>query len=118
MGYLLIALAIACNSAASVLMKLVANNSASGSIGSFILSLMKSWQAWVGLPLYGLTFVFYIAALKYLPLNAVQPAITAGAIAIVAIAASVLFGEALGVAGAIGLSLILGGVLVLALVRA
>lgn len=117
MGYLLITLAIVCNSAASVLMKLVSAKSESGSVLNFVLSLAKNWQTWIGLPLYGLTFVFYIAALKYLPLNTVQPAITAGAISLVSIAAMIFFGESLGLAGSLGLCLIIAGVLVLTLVR-
>jgi multidrug transporter EmrE-like cation transporter len=64
----------------------------------------------LGLIFYGLALVLYAAALVRLPMNVAHPILTSGAIAIVAAASVVAFGEPFSWIKGVGIMLIAGGV--------
>lgn len=91
---LLVVLGIASNAAASVLIKYAMMPERKISI-SEPLSLVLNIPLWIGLIFYGIAFILYAFTLQRLPLNVTHPVLTCGAISLVAVLTSVLFGESL-----------------------
>jgi multidrug transporter EmrE-like cation transporter len=110
MGYLLLAIALALNATANVLLK--GGAAQLGSLGEpgFATRLIGNHQLLGGLALFALNVVFYVAALARLDLSIAYPIMVAGGIVIV-VAASVLhLQEAVTVQQLIGIGLLLLGI--------
>ena len=85
MKWLILILGVACNACASILIKVAMTPPRKFPSLSDPTSLFSNWPLWLGLVLYGLTFLLYAAALVNLPLNVAHPILTSGAIATVAV---------------------------------
>lgn len=94
MKWLILVLGIASNASASVLVKIAMMPPYKfPSLGEPVAAL-GNWPFWLGLGLYGATFLFYAAALARLPLNVAHPVLTSGAVAAVALCSLLIFREA------------------------
>jgi small multidrug resistance pump len=107
--WLILFLGIACNAAASVLIKVAMLPPRRFSFEQ-PLSLLKNWPLCLGLVLYGSTFLLYTAALARLPLNVAHPILTAGAVATVALGSFVLLREPFPWTTTVGVGLVVVGV--------
>jgi drug/metabolite transporter (DMT)-like permease len=105
-----------CYGVASILQALAARRSATveGLDPRLLLRLLHSWQYLVGLALDGLAFVFSIAALRSLPLFAVQ-AIVASFLAITAVLGAVFLHMPLRRGDKIGVAVVILGLVLVAL---
>jgi multidrug transporter EmrE-like cation transporter len=74
---------------------------------------LTNWPLWLGLILYGTTFVLYAASLARLPLNVAHPVLTSGAVATVAVLSIVIFREPFYWTTAVGVFLVLAGVVMI-----
>jgi len=110
MKWLILVLGVACNAAASVLIKMAVTTPRKFPSLSDPTAALRNWPFWIGLGLYGGAFLFYSAALARLPLNVAHPVMTAGAIAVVACLSAALFREAFPWTTFAGICLIVGGV--------
>ena len=112
MKWLIILVGIMTNASASLLIKLGLQTSRlpllKDPIGFF-----QNWQFLLGIFLYGITFILYILSLKFLPLNVAPPAMTSGAISMVALLSVIILGESLSLPMLIGLGFIVFGVILL-----
>lgn len=113
MKWIVLSLAVATNAAASILLKFVVSGKPRASILSEPISYLFDLWTWLGLALYGFAFVFYTASLSQFPLSVAHPAITAGAIVTVVAASATLFGERVDWLLILGISLVLGGLVVM-----
>lgn len=109
---LLVVLGIASNAAASVLIKYAMMPERKISI-SEPLSLVLNIPLWIGLIFYGIAFILYAFTLQRLPLNVTHPVLTCGAISLVAVLTSVLFGESFTATKIAGLVLVATGVILI-----
>ncbi len=107
--------AILANAVASVLIKKAMTAPFSFPALSDPVSALKNWPFWLGLILYGATFLLYAAALHRLPLNVVHPVMTSGTIALVAIMAAVFFKESMPLSTIAGIGLVMVGVVCITL---
>lgn len=74
------------------------------------LALLGNLPLLAGLACFGLTFVLYVCALSRLPLGIVHPVMTAGAIAVVALASALWLREVVSLTWVAGIVLIVAGV--------
>lgn len=113
MTWLLLVVGVLANAAASVLVKL-------SSSGPLVLSpaLITNWRLWIAAASYGVAFLAYAAAVTRLPLNVAHPVATAGAIVLVGLCSALLIRETFTPLHWLGYSLLLAGIVVLALGRA
>ena len=74
---------------------------------------LSNWPFWLGLMLYGATFLLYTAALSILPLNVAHPIMTSGAVATVAVLSLVIFREPFYWNTGIGIGLVVAGVVLI-----
>ena len=113
MKWVVLVLAVSTNAAASILLKFATVGAKKQSIlidpGSYLSNL---WL-WVGLLLYGFAFVFYTSSLSQFPLSFAHPVITAGAIITVVTTSVVVFGEPFDWSIAVGIGLVLGGLVIM-----
>ena len=93
MKWFLLILGIATNASASMLIKLAILPPRKFPSFSEPIAALTNWPFWLGLALYGATFLLYAAALARLPLNVAHPVLTAGAIATVAFFSVWIFRE-------------------------
>lgn len=93
MKWLILALGIAGNASASILVKLAMMPPRKFPTLSDPASAFTNWPFWLGLGLYGAAFLLYAAALVRLPLNVAHPVLTSGAIATVALFSVLIFRE-------------------------
>lgn len=93
MKWLILALGIAANASASVLVKLALMPPRRFPSFAAPAAALSNWPFWLGLALYGAAFLLYAAALTRLPLNVAHPVLTSGAIATVAVLSAVVFRE-------------------------
>jgi multidrug transporter EmrE-like cation transporter len=110
MKWLILALGIASNASASVLIKVAMTPPWQAPTLAEPLRALGNWPLWLGLLLYGAAFVLYAAALARLPLNVAHPILTSGAIATVAIASLLLFREPFPWTTWLGIILVVAGV--------
>jgi multidrug transporter EmrE-like cation transporter len=110
MKWMILILGIASNASASVLIKLAMIPPRKFPTFSDPLESLRNWPFWLGLMLYGSAFLLYAAALARLPLNIVQPVLTAGAVATVTLLSVLLFKEPLHWARGAGIFLVIAGV--------
>lgn len=115
MTWLLVAVGVVANAAASVLVKLSSN-------GPLTLAdpwaLATNWRLWLAAASYGVAFLAYAAAVTRLPLNVAHPVSTAGAIVLVGLCSALLIREAFTPLHWLGYALLLAGILVLAVTQA
>lgn len=114
MGYLFLALALALNATANVLLK--SGAAQLGTVGGPGLAgrLIGNHQLLAGLALFALNVVFYLAALTRLDLSVAYPIMVAGGIVIV-VAASVLhLREVVTIPQLVGLGFLLLGIVLVA----
>lgn len=110
MKWLILALGIAANASASILVKIaITPPRAFPRIGDPMAAL-RNWPFWLGLSLYGAAFVLYAAALARLPLNVAHPVLTSGAIALVALSSVLVFREPFPWTTGVGVLLVIAGV--------
>ncbi|KXU90937.1 multidrug transporter [Paraburkholderia monticola] len=113
MKWLILALGIASNASASVLIKLAMLPPRKFPSPADPIVALTNWPFWLGLAMYGSAFLLYAAALARLPLNVAHPVLTSGAIATVAASSVLVFGEPFHWTTATGIGLIIAGVVFL-----
>jgi multidrug transporter EmrE-like cation transporter len=113
MKWLILVMGVACNASASVLVKIAMTPPRRFPTLSDPWAALSNWPLWLGLVLYGATFLFYAAALARLPLNVAHPILTAGAVATVAVLSVLLFHEPLPWTTALGIALVALGVVLI-----
>jgi small multidrug resistance pump len=110
MNWVILILGLSSNALASVLVKLAMMSPRKFPSLSDPLGTISNWPFWLGLVLYGTSFLLYAAALERLPLNVVHPVLTAGAVATVAMCSSVIFHEPFHLSTVVGILLVIAGV--------
>ena len=110
MKWLILVLGIATSTSASVLIKIAMTPPRKFPSFSEPMATILNWPFWLGLMLYGATFVFYASALTRLPLNIAHPVLTCGAVASVALASLFLLREPFHWTTIIGFFLVIAGV--------
>lgn len=113
MKWLILALGVASNASASVLVKLAMTPPRRFPSLDDPLAALANWPFWLGLVLYGGAFLLYAAALARLPLNVAHPILTAGAVASVAVCSSLLFREPLPWTTGLGILFVVAGVVLI-----
>ena len=113
MKWLILGLGIATNASASILIKMAISPPRTFPTFSAPLEALSNWPFWLGLGLYGSTFLIYNEAQTKLPLNIVHPVLTSGAIATVVLLSVVIFRETFYWTSALGIILIIAGVLLI-----
>jgi len=113
MKWLILALGIAANASASVLVKLAMTPPRRFPSWSAPLQAFSNWPFWLGLALYGMAFLLYAAALARLPLNVAHPILTSGAVATVALLSVVVFREPLPWTSLAGIACVAIGVILI-----
>jgi len=109
MGYVFLVIAICCNAAANVMLKLAAGRpfSLAGGAGKVV---ADNSHLILGLFLFAVNVLFYVAALRVLPLSVAYPLMVGMTFLIVSAAASYFLGEAFTLWHVIGYLLILCGI--------
>lgn len=110
MKWLILILGIASNASASVLVKVAMTPPRKFPSLSEPMAALSNWPFWLGLGLYGAAFLLYAAALARLPLNVAHPALTAGAVATVALCSVLIFREPFHWTTGAGVILVIAGV--------
>lgn len=113
MKWLILALGIAANASASVLVKVAMTPPRAFPTFDEPMAAIRNWPFWIGLALYGAAFLLYAAALARLPLNVAHPVLTSGAIATVAMLSALLFREPFHWTTIAGIVLVIAGVALL-----
>lgn len=114
MNWLIIAVGIAANASASVLVKIAMARP------DFFVAPSAPWRLLANLPLvlgvacYGVAFILYAVALARMPLSVVHPILTVGAIACVAVLSFALFNEPFPPLKLAGVGLVIAGVVLIA----
>lgn len=110
MKWLILALGIASNASASVLVKMAMMPPRKFPSLSDPLAALTNLPFWLGLLLYGGAFLLYAAALARLPLNVAHPVLTSGAVATVALSSVLIFREPFYWTTGAGILLVIAGV--------
>ncbi len=110
MKWLILAFGIAANASASVLVKIAMMPPRKLPSFADPMSALTNWPFWLGLGLYGSTFLLYTAALARLPLNVAHPVLTSGAVAAVALSSILIFREPFHWTTGVGILLVIAGV--------
>jgi len=113
MKWLILILGVASNASASVLVKIAMTPPRRFPSLADPGAALSNWPFWAGLVLYGTAFLLYAAALARLPLNVAHPILTAGAVASVAVLSVVLFDEPMPWTTALGIALVIVGVVLI-----
>ena len=113
MKWLILALGIASNTSASVLVKIAMTPPRRVPLFDDPLAVLGNWPLWFGLVLYGAAFLFYAIALVHLPLNVAHPILTSGAVACVALTSVLVFQERFYWTTGAGIALVIVGVLLI-----
>ncbi|NMK46512.1 SMR family transporter [Achromobacter sp. Bel] len=113
MKWLILILGIVSNASASVLVKMAMMPPRQFPSLGDPKAALSNWPFWLGLALYGGAFLLYAAALARLPLNVAHPVLTSGAVATVALLSVVLFREPFHWTTALGILMVIGGVLLI-----
>jgi multidrug transporter EmrE-like cation transporter len=113
LSWILVITGIACNAAASIMMKIGAAQAAKASAAG-LMGLITNFWLYGAVASYGAAFVLYGAALSRMPLNVAHPIMTAGAIVLVGLSSAFYFRESVSVPTVIGYSLLLAGIVALA----
>lgn len=110
MKWLILALGIAANASASLLVKMAMTPPRKLPSLTDSLATLTNWPFWLGLGLYGVAFILYAATLARLPLNVAHPVLTSGAVATVAIFSVLIFREPFHWTTGAGILLVIAGV--------
>lgn len=113
MKWLILLLGVAANASASVLVKIAMTEPRRFPSFTDPAAALSNWPFWLGLALYGAAFLLYAAALARLPLNVAHPVLTSGAIAVVAMLSITLFNEPFHGTTALGIVLVMVGVVLI-----
>jgi multidrug transporter EmrE-like cation transporter len=113
MKWLILFLGILSNASASVLVKVAITSPRKFPSFAEPMAALMNWPFWLGLTLYGATFLFYAAALARLPLNVAHPVLTSGAVAAVALSSLFIFREPFHWTTIIGIFLVIVGVMLI-----
>ena len=113
MKWLILLCGISANAFASILIKMAIMPPRKFPAFSDPLGALSNWPFWLGLGLYGVTFLLYAAALARLPLNVAHPILTSGAIATVAIFSVIIFRESFHWTTGAGIILVIVGVVLI-----
>lgn len=113
MKWLILFMGIACNTAASVLIKVAMTPPRKFPSFSDAMAAWSNWPFWLGLGLYGAAFFLYAAALARLPLNVAHPILTSGAVAAVALSSLLIFREPFHWTTIAGILLVVAGVVLI-----
>lgn len=113
MKWLILALGIGSNASASVLVKIAMMPPRKFPSLDDPMAALGNWPFWLGLALYGATFLLYAAALARLPLNVAHPVLTSGAIASVALCSWLIFRESFHWTTIAGILLVVAGVMLI-----
>jgi multidrug transporter EmrE-like cation transporter len=117
--WLLLLGGVALNAAAQLLLKAATRTSGvlisdSGQLSwGAVAGLLRAYPLWIGLSFYGVSVILWLGALSRVPVSIAYPMLSAGYV-VNAVAAAFLFGEALSISKAMGIVLIIAGVIVLA----
>lgn len=110
MQWIILILGIACNAAASILIKIAMTPPRRFPSIHAPLEALYNWPFWLGLALYGGAFLLYAAALTHLPLHVAHPILTAGAITAVALCSFFMFEESFHWLKGLGIILVIIGI--------
>jgi len=113
MKWMILLVGIATNASASLLIKLAVTPPRRLPTLAEPLAGLDNWPLWLGLVLYGATFLLYAAALARLPLNVAHPVMTAGAVAAVALVSLLVLREPFHWTTVVGIALVAAGVLLI-----
>jgi small multidrug resistance pump len=113
MNWLILLLGVAANSTASVLIKVSMTPPRTFPVWRDPLASLGNWPFWLGLALYGSTFVLYAVALTRLPLNVAHPVFTSGAVLGVALCSVLIFREPMPWTTVVGILLVIIGVVLI-----
>jgi small multidrug resistance pump len=113
MSWLLVALSIVSNAAASALVK----STSLSIVGKNRLAVLTEPRLFIALVCYGCAFVSYAAAVARMPLNVAHPTITAGALIMVGLASAFIFREHFSPGSIAGYAFLLAGIVVLGLTQ-
>ncbi len=108
--WLYLVLAILCNSAANVLMK-VASTSIGHGLG--IRGMVQSGWVWLGLFLFGVALIFYLSVLQRMQLSVAYPIMTGTGFMLVTLASVLMFNETITWTKILGSGVILIGAILL-----
>jgi multidrug transporter EmrE-like cation transporter len=114
MGYLFLALALVLNATANVLLKLGAARLGGLDLPNPVGRLITNYHLLAGLGLFALNVVFYLLALIRLNLSIAYPIMTAGGVVIIVAVSVLLLQEALTTRQAVGLLLLIAGIVLVA----
>jgi multidrug transporter EmrE-like cation transporter len=114
MGYLFLALALVLNATANVLLKIGAARLGDLDEPNLAGRLITNYHLLAGLALFAVNVVFYILALARLNLSVAYPIMMAGGVVIIVAASVLLLHEALTMRQAIGLFLLIAGIVLVA----
>ncbi len=109
MSWLLLLGGILANAAASLVMKNAMAH------GLAVPGVLTNPMLWLGLVLYGTSFVVYAVSLTLFPLNVAHPILTCGAVATVAAGSVAFYSETLRPTTVLGIVLVMAGVVLIAL---
>jgi small multidrug resistance pump len=113
MKWLILALGIATNASASVLIKVATLPPRRFPSLQDPWAALTNWPLWMGLALYFAAFLLYAAALVRLPLHVAHPVLTTGAVGAVAVCAVAIFREPIYWTTVVGILLVLTGVVLI-----
>lgn len=113
MKWLILMLGIVANASASIMVKIAIMPPRKFPSPTDPLAALNNWPFWLGLSLYGGTFLLYATALASLPLNVAHPIMTCGAVATVALFSVLIFHEPLHWTIVAGILLVMAGVVLI-----
>lgn len=113
MKWLILLLGIASNGFASVLIKIAVTEPRKFPSLADPMTALLNWPFWLGLFFYGLAFLLYTAALAKFPLNIAHPILTTGSVALVALLSIGVFKETFYWTTALGILLVILGVILI-----
>jgi small multidrug resistance pump len=110
MKWLLLLLAVGANALASVMVKMAVVPPRRFPSLDEPLAALANWPFWLGLALYGASFLFYAGSLASLPLNIAYPALISGTMVVVAMLSVLVFSEQIYWTTIAGMALVIVGV--------
>ena len=113
MPWILLALGVTTNAAASLLVKFAVSPPRQPLSLSDPIGALTNIYLWLGIILFGVTFLLFAASLEKIPLHIAQPILTSGAIVCVALGAAIIFREVFYTTTILGMILIISGVILM-----
>ena len=113
MPWILLAFGIATNAAANLLVKFAVSPPRAPLSLDNPIGALTNIYLWLGIMLFGITFLLFAAALERIPLHIAQPILTSGSIICVAFGAAIIFREMFYMTTILGMILIISGVILM-----